>query len=74
MSQKNILPSSFTAKNGEISPLGVGLFVLSAGVLIYQIYFYNVYISNVKKNSDINERLSRLERLVAESEQSDKFI
>jgi hypothetical protein len=67
MAKGNILPSSFTAKNGEMSPLGVGLFILSAGVLIYQIHFYRIYIKNAKKNSDVNERLSRLERIVSES-------
>ena len=56
------IPTQYLDKKGNASTLGVGLFAL-----IYQIYFYRKFIQSIEKNSDINERLARLERLQMES-------
>jgi len=61
------IPSQFLDKRGNASTLGVGLFALTTFVLIYQIYFYSKFIENIESNSDLEERVSRLERLQMES-------
>jgi|TARA_R110000803_G_scaffold80874_2_gene146722 hypothetical protein len=61
------IPTQYLDKKGNASTLGVGLFALTTFVLIYQIYFYRKFIQSIEKNSDIDERLARLERLQMES-------
>ena len=61
------IPSQFLDKRGNASTLGVGLFALTTFVLIFQIYFYSKFIQNIESNSDLEERVSRLERLQMES-------
>jgi Na+-transporting methylmalonyl-CoA/oxaloacetate decarboxylase gamma subunit len=61
------IPSQFLDKGGNASTLGVGLFALTTFVLIYQIYFYSKFIKNLESNSDLEERVARLERLNMES-------
>jgi len=59
---KSNLPSRFSTSDGRQSPIGVALFVLTFGVLIYQLHFYRTLIKNAKNNSDLESRVSRLER------------
>lgn len=61
------IPNQYLDKKGKASTLGVGLFALTTFVLIYQIYFYQKFINNIEKNSDVDERLARIERLQMES-------
>jgi hypothetical protein len=61
------IPSQYLDKSGKASTLGVGLFALTTFVLIYQIYFYSKFIKNLENHSDLEERVSRLERLNMES-------
>ena len=61
------IPTQYLDKKGNASTLGVGLFALTTFVLIYQIYFYSKFIENIESNSDLEERVSRLERLQMES-------
>ena len=60
------LPQSYQSSSKSASYLGVALFGLTTFVLIYQIYFYNQFIKNLKKNGDVNERLARLERVLSD--------
>tara|TARA_B100000927_G_scaffold221520_1_gene181466 strand:+ start:3133 stop:3342 length:210 start_codon:yes stop_codon:yes gene_type:complete len=57
------IPSQYLDSKGRASTFGIGLFALTTFVLIYQIYFYSKFIANLEKNSDIEERIARLERL-----------
>jgi hypothetical protein len=57
------IPSQYLDNKGRASTLGIGLFALTTFVLIYQIYFYSKFIQNIENNSDIEERVARLERL-----------
>jgi hypothetical protein len=61
------IPTQYLDKKGNASTLGVGLFALTTFVLIYQIYFYRKFIQSIEKNSDVDERLARIERLQMES-------
>ena len=61
------IPNQYLDKKGNASTLGVGLFALTTFVLIYQIYFNRKFINNIEKNSDVDERLARIERLQMES-------
>tara|TARA_R110000751_G_scaffold242231_1_gene342639 strand:+ start:3470 stop:3685 length:216 start_codon:yes stop_codon:yes gene_type:complete len=60
------LPHSYQSTSKKVSYLGVALFGLTSFVLIYQIYFYQQFIKNLKKNGDVNERLARLERIISD--------
>lgn len=60
------LPSSYQSSSNRASYLGIALFGLTTFVLIYQIYFYNQFINNLKKNGDTEERLARLERVISD--------
>ena len=63
MSQsKSNLPSSFSTSDGRHSPIGVALFAITIGVIVYQLHFYRTLIKNAKNNSDLESRVSRLER------------
>jgi len=59
---KSSLPSSYTTSRGDYSAIGVGLFVVTVAVLIYQLKFYRTLIKNSDNNSDLESRVSRLER------------
>ena len=59
---KSTLPSSFSTSDGRHSPIGVMLFVVTIGVIVYQLKFYRTLIKNAKNNSDLESRVSRLER------------
>tara|TARA_R110000824_G_scaffold271068_3_gene459609 strand:- start:6426 stop:6638 length:213 start_codon:yes stop_codon:yes gene_type:complete len=59
---KSNLPSSFSTSDGRHSPIGVVLFVITLGVIVYQLKFYGTMITNAKNNSDLESRVSRLER------------
>jgi len=61
------IPSQYLDNKGRASTLGIGLFALTTFVLIYQIYFYSKFIKNLENHSDLEERVSRLERLNMES-------
>ena len=60
--KKSNLPSSFSTADGRHSPIGIALFVVTIGVIIYQLKFYRTLIKNAKNNSDLESRVSRLER------------
>lgn len=60
------LPNSYQSSSKGASYLGIALFGLTTFVLIYQIYFYHHFINNLKKNGDMNERLTRLERVISD--------
>jgi len=59
---KSNLPSSFSTSDGRHSPIGAILFVVSLGVIVYQLKFYGSMIKNAKNNSDLESRVARLER------------
>ena len=56
------LPSNYSAADGSRSIIGIGLFALTVGVLIYQIHFYKTLIGDVKNHSDLESSVARLER------------
>ena len=59
---KSNLPSSFSTADGRHSLVGVGLFVITIGVIVYQLHFYRTLIKNAKNNGDLESRVARLER------------